>query len=78
MSSVPSPKTGFVTFSDPSEAARALVQPYKIIDGRDAECSLAALGKDARMQRERELEREREAQVRTAVGFARAFPFFSL
>jgi hypothetical protein len=36
---------------------RALHLPYKSIDGREAECSLAAIGKEARLQREREMER---------------------
>ncbi|KAK7353429.1 hypothetical protein VNO80_18876 [Phaseolus coccineus] len=35
---------GFVTFKDPNSAARACLNPYPVIDGRRANCNLAALG----------------------------------
>lgn len=36
---------GFVTFQDPDAARRACVDPTPIIDGRRANCNLAALGR---------------------------------
>jgi hypothetical protein len=56
---------GFVTFADAAEAIRALHLPYKSIDGREAECSLAAVGKEARLQREREMERTGQVYSRS-------------
>ncbi|KAL2339555.1 hypothetical protein Fmac_007495 [Flemingia macrophylla] len=35
---------GFVTFRDPNSAIRACQNPYPVIDGRRANCNLAALG----------------------------------
>ncbi|KAI9097589.1 hypothetical protein K1719_025360 [Acacia pycnantha] len=35
---------GFVTFKSPDSAARACQNPYPVIDGRRANCNLAALG----------------------------------
>ncbi|TKY74027.1 RNA-binding protein ARP1 [Spatholobus suberectus] len=35
---------GFVTFRDPDSAIRACQNPYPVIDGRRANCNLAALG----------------------------------
>jgi len=39
---------GFVTFRDPEAAARALQDPTPVIDGRRANCNLAALGASQR------------------------------
>ncbi|KAE8785540.1 RNA-binding protein 38 [Hordeum vulgare] len=39
---------GFVTFRDPEAAARALQDPTPMIDGRRANCNLAALGASQR------------------------------
>lgn len=35
---------GFVTFKDPNSAIRACQNPYPVIDGRRANCNIAALG----------------------------------
>ncbi|XP_019416257.1 PREDICTED: RNA-binding protein 38-like isoform X2 [Lupinus angustifolius] len=35
---------GFVTFKDPDSAVRACHNPYPVIDGRRANCNIAALG----------------------------------
>ncbi|KAG5229487.1 RNA-binding protein [Salix suchowensis] len=35
---------GFVNFKDPDSATRACLNPYPVIDGRRANCNLAALG----------------------------------
>ncbi|PNT77757.1 RNA-binding protein 38 isoform X4 [Brachypodium distachyon] len=40
---------GFVTFRDPEAAARALQDPTPVIDGRRANCNLAALGASQRL-----------------------------
>ncbi|KAI4307032.1 hypothetical protein L6164_030267 [Bauhinia variegata] len=36
---------GFVTFKDPNSAIKACQNPYPVIDGRRANCNIAALGK---------------------------------